>query len=472
MQSLYIPSALRAVLDSFRDCFTRPSFENFVALVTGWILCPGRHTISRVVQAARGTGRPKHHATLYRFLSRGRWVADELGRVLLDLLWRWLPQEIEAQVDDTLCQKSGPHFFGAGMHHDASRSTYGGGVRRWACFAFGHNWVVLSVWLPRPWCPERGWAVPILFRLYRPKKLSPKTLYRKRTELARELVRLLACWLPEGRSLHVTGDGEYACKTLVRDLPDEIVFTGPMAMDAALYAPPEPYRGKGRKPLKGARLPSPKALAVRKGARWRRLKLTLYGKKVTLLVLSRTCLWYTVAGTRLVRLVITKDPKGQAQTRAYFCTDPKRSVAAILITYAHRWDLEVAFRNAKQALGLGDPQNGWWRRKAGDRPQKKRPGPRPRGRRGEQAVLHTAPLVFAAYAVVLLWYLRHGRRESDIARARRNAPWYRHKKDPSFWDMLAALRRKLWAERVSAHALSRRVRRKAEGLFPLWLLAA
>ena len=471
-----IPSVLVPLLASFRECFTCPGFENFVTLVTGWILCPGRHTISRVLQAFQGTGRskPKDHSAYYRFLSRGAWAADALGKVLLGLLLRWLPEEIEGQVDDTLCKKGGPHFFGAGMHHDASGSTYGRGTRagRRVGFAFGHCWVVLSVWLPCPWRPGRGWAIPLLLRLYRSRKRCPKKEHRKRTELAAELVRLLVSWLPEGRRLHLTGDGEYACKTLVRDLPEDVVFTGPMSMDAALYEPPGAYRGRGRRRRKGARLLSPQARAARKKARWRRVVVTLYGKKVSLCVQSWTCLWYTVAGTRLVRVVLTKDPKGQAQTRAYFCTDPRRSAVEILIAYTHRWSLEVAFHDGKQAMGLEDPQNGWWRRPAGCRPQKKRPGPQPKGNRGKQAVLHTVPLAFTAYALVLVWYLHHGQPQKDVARARRAAPWYRHKQDPSFADMLTALRRAIFEERLSADPHLKGVRRKVLDLFPYCVLAA
>ena len=65
----YLPSSVRSILFTFASCFTAPSFENFVALVLGWILCHGPHTVSRVIVAARAFGlTKKHHATLYRFL--------------------------------------------------------------------------------------------------------------------------------------------------------------------------------------------------------------------------------------------------------------------------------------------------------------------------------------------------------------------------------------------------------------------
>jgi hypothetical protein len=100
------------------------------------------------------------------------------------------------------------------MHHDAARSTCGGGLGRRVAFAFGHNWVVLSIWVPYPWNPLRGLAVPVLFRLYRSKKLCPVADYRKRTELAAEMVATLRTWLPQGRALNLSGDREYGCRRL------------------------------------------------------------------------------------------------------------------------------------------------------------------------------------------------------------------------------------------------------------------
>ena len=43
------PASLQDILSSFAKCFTRPSFENFITLMVGWLLCSGRHTISRVM---------------------------------------------------------------------------------------------------------------------------------------------------------------------------------------------------------------------------------------------------------------------------------------------------------------------------------------------------------------------------------------------------------------------------------------
>ena len=470
-----LPSSLQALLVGFAPCFTRPGFDNFATLITGWIACPGRHRISRVIQAASGgPAHQKHHSSFYRFLSHGSWAIDALGKGLLHLLLRWLPQQVTMILDDTLCHKSGPHLFGAAMHYDAHASTYGRGTSqgRKGFFAFGHNWVVAALWLPLPWNPDRGLALPLLIRLYRSKKRCPAGTYRKRTEMAAELVELLAAWLPADRSLHVVADAEYACKTLVRHLPDNVSFTGPMTMDAALYDEAGPYQGRGRRRLKGKRLASPKKLAAQNSTPWRKLTLTIYGRKVTLLVKAQHALWYTVAGTQRLSIVVTRDPAGRLSDRAFFSTEEESTESEILVQFARRWEIEVAFRNTKQVMGLEDPQNGWWRRKTGGPRPKKRPGPNPRGRKGETAVNHTLMLVFTAHALVVLWYLEYGNSEDDVARVRSEAPWYRHKQSPSFTDMLAALRREIWVARLSRHPLLKRVRDKIDTVLPQWLLVA
>ncbi len=271
----------------------------------------------------------------------------------------------------------------------------------------------------------------------------------------------------------MVGDTEYSCKTLVRDLPAGVSYTGSMVMDAALYSQPQRHPGRGRPSLKGTRLASPKALASKKAVPWKKRVVAVYGRDVTVLVKTMRCLWYTVAGTKRVRVVLTRDPAGRISDRAYFSTNDELTGDEVLVEFARRWEIEVAFRNGKQALGLQDPQNGWWRRKTGSPRPKKRPGPNPRGCRGQKAVDHTLALSFAAYALVVIWYVGgNGQCDADVARARADAPWYTTKRAPSFSDMLVAIRREMWLSRFSKHPVATRVRRKICSLLPHWLLAA
>lgn len=251
--------SLDVLLHSFEECFTRPGFVLFRALVCGWVLCRARKWISAVIVFARWFA-PRHHSSFYRFFTAARWSPDALGRKLFELLLPRFPDVIDAMVDDTLCRRAGPRIFGISMQRDGSASGYGGSVS--TVFACGHSWVVLSVRLPLPW-NSRGCAVPVLARLYRSPKRCSKSRYRKRTELAREMLELLASWLPDGRTLHLSGDREYACRTLLRGLSTAIEFTGPMPMDASLFGPVPRYKGIGRPRLRGEELPNPRKRRTR-----------------------------------------------------------------------------------------------------------------------------------------------------------------------------------------------------------------
>ena len=467
-----IPLSLKPLLFAFLPCFTKPSQRHLVALMIGWIVCQGRHSISRIIQASTSSC---HHALPYRFLDKARWSADAVSHILFTLCISLpgFPKNLIAIVDDTMCKKSGPHIFGGGMHHDACRSSYARRSSQTAkTFAFGHNWVVLALWSPVPWAPARGMAIPLAFRLYRSKKRCPSAQYRKRTELADELLCLLLSWLPPDRTLSVVADSEYACKTVLRKNNLSFTFVGPMSMNAALYDLPIQPSGRGRKRLRGQRLPSPQKLAAGAACKWRKIKVTIYGKSTSILVKSQQCLWYTVTGTKLISMTVTRDPRGRIEDRAYFCTDPCLSIEQVLKTFACRWEIEVAFRNAKQFMGLEDPQNGWWRRSPKSPQLKKTPGPNPHPVRGHTAVLHTFSMALTSYAVVLLWYFQHGNVDKDIKRVKTEAPWYLHKTSPSFMDMIASLRREIWSHRIYQHPHKNRGLEKIIDSVPHWFLAA
>lgn len=443
------------LLAGFQSCFMDGrSFENFVTLTTGWVICSGRHTLTSCIRDGLKNGNGKHHSAYYRFVSRAKWDPDEMGRRLFEALLPYLPKKLDAPVDDTLVRRNGSQLFGAAMHYDAARSSYGrfGAIAR-KVLSFGHNWVTVSVWVPYPWNPERGIAVPVLWRLYRPAKKCKGGEYRKRTELAAELCQLLLAWLPSDRTLYLSGDSGYACKTLVRSLPKNAFFVGPLPKDAALYAPERAYKGRGtRQSLRGERIASPADIIAFDDWRWCKRTLRLYGQNVTILFKHEVCLWYSVAGVRRGKMVVTRDPRGRWQDRAYFSTDPSESVEQLLTRFSHRWPLEQTYRDAKGLLGIDEPQNGWWRRwrRRPDAAPAPKPGPNPHSERGREAVLRTTPLGFITFGLVVAWYLRHGQALADVHRVQAQSPWYQAKREPCFADMLRAAQRELWRAKIHA----------------------
>lgn len=420
-----LPSTMEASLLQFASCFTQPSFQTFGVIVTGWLLAHGRRVVTRILRAGDGL-EVKSFSCYHRFFSQARWSPDEIGRVLLGWILKFIPPNapLVVAVDDTLNRKTGRHIWAAGMHHDPLLST----ARR-AFFSFGHNFVVLSIQVRFPFAPRKVWSLPLLIRLYRGKQKkgkpggerkaigqAPPSEYRTRPQLASEMIALLASWLPE-RTLHVVGDSEYAGQSISRRLPPNVHLTSRMVMNAALYDLPPKHqknrRGAPRK--KGKRLESPVQLAASKNVPWTKTKVTLYGRRVRVWYKTCVALWYNSAGPRPLCIVVVRDPSGRRKDDCFFSTDLSLSPTAILQRFAWRWPLEVAFYNAKQFLGLEDPQN-----------------------RTPKAVQRTAPLALYLHDLVILWFAEHGR--FDAQAYRRTHPWYLQKQTPSFADMLACLR--------------------------------
>ena len=430
--SICSPSALEAIFLTLAPVFTCPSFANFCTLVHGWILSGDRGTVSRALRAA-GDLASKHFSTYYRFFSQARWCNDALGKTLLPLILRFAPEgDLVVIVDDTLTRKGGKSIWGANMHHDPLQWVNN-------AVSFGHNWVVLALMIRVPLL-TRPVAVPVFFRLYRSKKklrgknakgksekknvgAASNEEYRTRPELAVEMLRIIRGETPIDREIHLLGDSAYGGKSISRKLPEGMQMTSRMCMTAALYkeAPPRRKGQKGRFRLKGKRLPNPKEMAASKSA-WTAEDANLYGKVVPVLYKHIQALWYNSAGTRLLNIVVVRDPKGKRKDDCFFSTDLSLSAVAILELYTFRWSLEVAFRDIKQFLGMENPQS-----------------------RTKNAVSRTVPFICTIYAVVIVWFSEQGHRLYKRNRLPIDS-WYTHKKTPSFQDMLRTLRLQLLRE--------------------------
>jgi hypothetical protein len=414
-EALLAPSFVPFVA-ALSGCFTAPSFVTFQHIVAGWILCIGRHTVTGVLRASGAVGE-KHHTSFHRFFRAAAWQLEAVGLCLIQLVVKLLPgdETIVVSLDDTLSRHTGKHIRGASMHHDPLLSTRAKPVFHW-----GHVWVVVSIVVRVPlW--KKTFALPVLARLYRSQKLCEKEKrpFRKKTELAAELIAILAGALPE-RRIRIVADANYANASILKKLPSNVDFIGRAPMDAAVYAQPRRKR-MGRPPVKGSRLPSPKQRG-RSAEGWRRVKVEVYGKVVAVQVKVFDVLWYRAAGGRVLRFVLVRGWPGHRDDDVFCSTDLTLSAEQIIESYCLRWYLEVTFEETKGKLGFEDAQN-----------------------RTERAVERTAPMALWVYTLTVAWYLTIGKslKTSRLPQF----PWYR-KEVPAFSDMLAALRRETWRRRL------------------------
>jgi hypothetical protein len=406
---------LIAALEVLRPAFTRPGFDNLVVVFAGWVLTNGAHAVTQALVATGVAGR-RHHEAFHRFFSRGTWDPDEVGHLIFGWILRYVREgtAIRVALDDTLATKKGPHVFGIGSHLDAVRST-----RRQKIFAFGHCWVVLAVLLPVPFS-SRAFALPVLFRLYRTVKSCERAgqPHRKKTELAREILDVVADWVG-GRRVEIAADCAYCNDTVTRGLPDNLTLFGAMRPDAVLTAPPPARRRKTGRPSKRGRvLPKPEVLAKDPRRPWLTCEATLYGARRTVRYKTIDAQWYRACGIRLLRIVVVKVEGGAIGLRVFFSTDATVLVPIILETYAGRWAIEVCFRDLKQLLGFGDSSA-----------------------RKRAAVERTAPFVGLVYTALVLWFAEGVHRTSIATPPLR--PWYTHKRGLCFADVLRAAQRAL-----------------------------
>lgn len=427
-----IPETLLACLNAFEPCFRSPSYARFVTLMSGWVLCVGKHTVTGVMRGAGVTN--EEHSGYHRFFNRGVWSAHEVGLVVLSMVLHLVGrgQRVRLTLDDSLARHTGKRISAAGMHLDPLLST---GAKKF--FHFGHNWVVLAVAVTLPW--GKTYSLPVLARLYRSVKTAAKegAAHLKKTQIAAEMLISLAN-AEKKRKFLVFADNAYVNRSVVRALPENVDLIGRALMSAALFAPPPQNqlcgRGRGRPRIKGRPLPSPAQRAKR--GRWTDLTVNIYGRATTVRVQVFDALWYKVGHGRVMRFVLIRNWPGHKRDDVLVSTDLELDAAQIIEGYCERWSIEETFGWVKSRLGFEHPQN-----------------------RTPQAVERTAPMALWAYSIVVCWYVQWARARTKLPI--RHAPWYRSKSAPSFADMLATMRRHCWTMWISDQADKGRLDQKS-----------
>jgi hypothetical protein len=410
---LKVTTPLVVLLAPFAGCFNGPVHATFSLMVVAWIACLGRRTLSRVWQTT-GHAADEDHSKAYRLFNQAVWNWDDLARItLVELLADLIPgSSLWLVVDDTLCHKRGAKVAFGGIFLDAVLSS-----RKHKMFRFGVNWVTLGVVIQLPCRPDRCFCVNLLWRVYA-KKVKGLD-HQTKSQLARQMLDLVATWLPD-RTVYVVADSAYVGKHLLKGLPGHVHGIGPIHPKASLTRPlPQGNNGKRKK---GAALPKPKELLNDPAYPAKAVVLTLpkgQKKRLHVKVIQEVC-WYTALGQRPIQLVLVRDPAGQWRDELLLSTDVRLPAKAVLLGYMTRWSVEVCYWESKELLGLHDAQV-----------------------RNEQAVQRAHPMAWFVGGLVLVWYARYGQHQEQARWQRR---WYRRKVGPTFADMLATLRLHLWQQ--------------------------
>lgn len=408
-----IPSLFN-LLAPLAPAFRVEVFPTFRLMLGAWIVCLGRRTVSRVWETT-GRSRSQHHAAAFRLFAEAVWNFDEVMRLLLAaLLQTFVPGlRVWVVVDDTLCHKRGAQVAFGGIFLDAVLST-----RKHKTFRFGNNWVLLGLMVAVPFRHDRPFCIPLLWRVYEKRGSKTKAEHRTKVELAADMIRTLARWLP-GHKILVVADSAYMGKGMLKGRPDNVDAIGPICWTAALMEV-KPNRD-GREVSTGKRLQTPREiLADDRGwpPRTRVIEFANGRRRRLQLKIVLAC-WPTVVGERPVVVVLVRDPAGQWRDEALVSTNPELCDWEIVTGYCKRWCVEVVFADAKQQLGFHEPCV--WKKASVER---------------------AAPMAWFVGAVVLLWYVRHGH---EHRRAERHRPWY-VKQVTTFADILSCCRLALWEQ--------------------------
>lgn len=414
MLDIALPETVRLVFAGFAAAMTRPTFQRFVIIALGAILCRGRRTITRITWLMQLYAKGDM-SDFHRVLSRAPWEPNDLAKVLILMILDWMPDEwIKVAIDDTTVLHKGKHVYGKGCHRDAARSTESA-----TTYKYGHKWVVLAIVVRLPFT-ARPWALPILAALARSKKQDDKERRRHKTtgELAGILMRRLIGLFPERKFIFL-GDGGYASHRLARFAGStrnahRTVLISLFHGDAVLHKPPGKYSGTGAPRKKGARLPTPDEVIARR--RGRRHTVRWYGNtEREVRLISDVGHWYK-SGQGLVKLrwVHVRDLTGTRDDAYFYSTDPDMRPEEIVEWYTWRWNIEVTFQETKEHLGLETTRN--WCKKS---------------------TLRTFPCLLGLYSVVTLIFLEHWKSGGQVSRAA--SPGY-NREHITFSDVLATVR--------------------------------
>jgi hypothetical protein len=423
MSTPVVPAILGRWMTPFRGLFSQPTWRNGLVLLMGALLAPGRRTVT----AALSVLGLRHGATFtnfHRVLNRNRWSSRAAARCLLALLLNTFVPEgpVVIGLDETIERRWGAKIKARGIYRDPVRSSHGHFVK-----ASGLRWISLCLLAPIPWA-GRVWALPFLTALAPSERYAQARgqRHKKLTERARQLLFLVARWLP-GRQVIAVADSSYAAIELLKAVCRHLTLITRLRLDARLFDPPPPRQPgrRGRPRVTGARQPTLEERLADPRTAWQRVIVTgWYGRSERHLdLVSGTALWDHPGKRVAIRWVLVRDVAGEFAPQGFVCTDLQADPLDVLRWFVRRWSIEVTFAEARRHLGV-ESQRQW----------------------SELAIRRTTPLLLGLFSLVTLW--------TDALFAQRLASprcaaWYA-KPQLTFSDALGVVRCQLWTATLSS----------------------
>lgn len=426
-----LPQEIIIILSAFVPLFSSRVWCHAQILVIGSILCTGKRTVTSALRVM-GLSKDEKFTNYHRVLNRAKWNTRQGAKILLGLIVLLVPPSwpLIIGIDETIERRQGKKIKAKGCYRDAVRSTKKNVVK-----CFGLKWISMMLIVPLPWT-KRTWALPF-FTVLAPSEKSNKAngkRHKTTVDWARQMIMQVRRWIPD-RLIVLVGDGAYAAVILAlccSGFSVPVILVSRLRLDAALYDFPLPEQpGKrGPKPKKGKKQPSLKARINDPSTIWKTIEIVWYdGIKRSLEVFSGVSLWYTPGQNPVpIKWVVVRDPEDKSQTEAFFCTDLETSDEQILHWFILRWNVEVTFEEARAHLGV-ETQRQW----------------------SDLAIARTIPALFAMFSLGILMAAQIYK---DKALPILQCAWYK-KPEATFSDIIALVRRHIWASRYYVNSSKR-----------------
>ncbi|QMW01459.1 IS701 family transposase [Spirosoma foliorum] len=412
-----LPSEFLTVILPYARLFCKRVFVNVQLLLTGAILTPGKRTVSSVLRIM-GQASTKAFHKYHRVLSQVEWSTLQASRILLtQLVGMFVGQgPVVVGIDETLERRWGKSIKAKGIYRDAVRSS-----EKYVVKCSGLRWVSVMILCRIEWA-KRVWALPFLTALapsqayYAQKARTHKTL----TDWARQLLLQVKRWLPD-RQIVAVGDSSYAVIDLLLALQGQVSLISRLRLDAALYGPipVRPPGQRGRNRLKGDRLPTLPMVGNDRTTVWQKLVVGDWygGHSQAVEYCTSTALWYHGGKKPLaIRWVLVRL---DGQLTGLVSNDASLSGEQMISYFVRRWSMETTFALVRSHLGV-ETQRQW----------------------SDRAIARTTPVLLGLFSVVSLVA---NRLEGKSLLESQISSWY-EKKQPTFSDALACVRRYLWVE--------------------------
>lgn len=415
-----MPCELFQLLIAFAPLFSKTVFRHVQVLIQGAILSPASRTVASALRVM-GKSDEKNFQTYHRVLNRDEWSCLSAASILLKLLVKVFAPcgTILIGMDETIERRRGEKIKAKGIYRDPVRSSHSHFVK-----ASGLRWLCCMLLVDIPFA-KRVWALPFLSVLCPSERYDKErgVSHRKLTDRARQALLLVARLLV-GREIVVVADSSFAALDLLSAVKEKVTVVTRLRMDAALYEPVGARKkGQvGRPRKKGKRLPTVQQVVANPKTKWARVSIRdWYGSgEREVEITSGSCVWYHSGKEALpIRWVVVRDPQEKFETQALLCTDLATQPEQIITWFIKRWQVEVTFEEARRHLGI-ETQRQW----------------------SDKAIGRTTPCLFGLYSLVTM-LAQELAQEKKLSL--RTSAWY-EKKEATFSDAIAAVRRYLWAD--------------------------